>query len=333
MFLNTKRIELHEFKNNDHQFIKELDSDPEVMRYISNGIPSDDNEVSRAISIFIEWTKKKNGKYGYWKAVEKDSRNFIGWFHLRPLKSESDNFDKLEIGYRLKQSVWGKGFATEVSKKLIQYAINDLAVKEIWALAMKKNIASQRVMQKCGLKLQREDTFDDFPGVDKSSVWFKIEVPILRKVERLDIEKVMECHRRSIREICVKDYSHDQIQKWSNINYSMDIWKNTVERDCCYVYERDDKILGFCHAMLRENEVGEIVGMYFVPEIQGLGLGRKIFNLCIDYLKENNVKKVIIHGTKTAKAFYESMGFNCLGKKEVNIRGAIIESYDFEKKI
>lgn len=244
-----------------------------------------------------------------------------------------DNFSKLEIGYRLKKEFWGKGYATEVSKKLIQYAINSLDVSEVWALSMKANKASQKVMKKCGLEFFREDIYEDFPGEDKSSVWYKLEVPSIRKGRLEDINKVMNIHRRSIRELCAKDYNQDQIEKWSDVKYTMDIWTKTINQDCFYVYEKENDIYGFCHALLRENNCGEIIGMYFAPEIQGLGLGAKIFNLCMDYLLSQNVKKVIIHGTKTARHFYESMGFVCVEEKKSKIRGALIDSFLFEKVI
>lgn len=333
LFLKSKRIDLFEFEDHDHNLIKELDGDPEVMKYITNGNISNDAEVNRAIGIFTSWTKKYNARYGYWKAIERDSGEFIGWFHLRPLKDDINNLDNLEIGYRLLKKYWGKGYATEVSRKLIQYAVNKLDVKEIWALAMKENHASQAVMKKCLLEFERDDRYEDFPGDDKSSVWYRLKIPSIRKGKMDDIESVMNVHRRSIREICSKDYNEEQIAKWSDVNYSMEIWTKTINDDCYYVYERDSQIVGFCHALLRENNIGEIVGMYFAPEIKGLGLGAKIFSLCMDYLDNQKVDKVIIHGTKTAKPFYESMGFKTVEKKESNIRGAIIESYLLEKKI
>lgn len=177
IYLETDEIYLRDFEESDDQFIKELDSDPEVVRYISNGIPSDDNEVKRAMGIFLDFKKKHAGKYGFWVAVDKKTQNLAGWFHLRPLKFDWENFNKLELGYRLKKEFWGKGIATEVSKLLINKAFKVLDADEVWAHAMKANSSSINVMKKCGLKFDREEQYLDFPGPDKACVWYVLKKP------------------------------------------------------------------------------------------------------------------------------------------------------------
>ncbi len=172
----NKKVALVEFEESDKHLIKDLDSDEEVMRYISNGVPSDDKEVKRAMDAFLGWKKKHEGKYGYWKAILKSNSEFIGWFHLRPLKSNITDFENLELGYRLKRKFWGKGIATEVSKEILKIAFEKLQAKNVWAITMKKNIASQRVMQKIGMNFNRDDVFEEFPGVDKESVWYLVKM-------------------------------------------------------------------------------------------------------------------------------------------------------------
>lgn len=174
IYLESERVILREFTADDHHLIADLDSDPEVMRYLTNGIPSDEKEVSRVMKVFIGWTQKKNGNYGHWAAYLKDTEEFIGWYHLRPVKSDIDNFDTLELGYRLKKDFWGQGLATEVSKILIGRAFTKLNAKIVCAHTMKKNLASQNVMKKCGLKFDREDIYPEFPGLDKTTVWFQV---------------------------------------------------------------------------------------------------------------------------------------------------------------
>jgi len=54
---------------------------------------------------------------------------------------------------------------------------------------------------------------------------------IIRKAELEDKERVNQAHIRSIREVCLKDYSPEQIEKWSSIKYSDDVWATTVNKD------------------------------------------------------------------------------------------------------
>ena len=175
-YLSTNRMKLVEFTQQDCSLIRDLDSDPEVMKYLTDGKPSDETEVNRAIGVFLDYTKKYHHKFGYWKALDQKTDEFIGWFHFRPLKSELNNLEKIELGYRLRKKYWGKGLATEGSLALIEKGFDELNVKEVWALTMKANKASQRVMEKAGLSFSHEDKFLDFPGEDKTCVWYALKL-------------------------------------------------------------------------------------------------------------------------------------------------------------
>lgn len=152
----------------------------------------------------------------------------------------------------------------------------------------------------------------------------------IRKAEIKDMEAVNAAHRRSIREVCSKDYTSDQIEKWSDVTYSLDVWTNTVTNECCYVLEQDGEIYGFCHSKVHDEKKGEIVGLYLTPEIIGKGYGRKIFDKCVNYIKDFNPKLIFINGTITAKGFYEAMGFQSKEEKLINIRGANVTIHYME---
>lgn len=174
-FLETPRMLFLNFEPQDYALIKDLDSDPDVVRFISNGVPSDDIEVKRAMEIFLTYNQKYEQKLGYWKVINKKSKEFMGWFHFRPLKSNLDDLENIELGYRLKKEFWGKGFATEGSQALIDLGLKNKMIKKFWAHAMFGNIGSINVMKKVGLTLEREDTYDEWPGEDKKCVWYSLE--------------------------------------------------------------------------------------------------------------------------------------------------------------
>lgn len=172
IYLETERMILRQFEESDRENISDLDSDPEVMKYLSNGVPSSLAEIDRAMGVFLDLKKKFSGNLGFFAAIHKDTGEFMGWFHLRPLKSEPDTIEKLELGYRLKKRFWGQGYATEGSRALFLRGMNELGAKEIWAHAMAANTGSRKVMEKTGLKLERSEVYELWPGDDKESVWY-----------------------------------------------------------------------------------------------------------------------------------------------------------------
>ena len=175
MYLETERLLLEEFTAHDFEFIQRLDRSPQVMKFISNGIPADLKENNRAMNIFLNYNKEYQHKFGYWKVIEKETQNILGWFHLRPLKSAPKNLDEVELGYRFLESAWGKGYATEGSKALLLKA-KELKVKKLWAQAMKNNESSTNVMKKIGMTFSHVDKYEDWPGEDKTTVWYLKEL-------------------------------------------------------------------------------------------------------------------------------------------------------------
>ena len=85
--------------------------------------------------------------------MEKSTGRFVGWFHFRPAAAADP--DEIELGYRLLRSAWGKGYATEGSRALIQKGFAELGVRRVVASTMVVNVASRRVMEKAGLRFVR----------------------------------------------------------------------------------------------------------------------------------------------------------------------------------
>lgn len=124
----------------------ELDSDPEVMRYISGGeANSRARYEAELLPRMLAWN---DHPYGFLAAY--DGAAFVGWFHLRPTVTPGETM--LELGYRLRQSAWGRGLATEGSRALVRYAFEDLDQVAVDACADPRNAASIHVMEKCGMR-------------------------------------------------------------------------------------------------------------------------------------------------------------------------------------
>src|SRR5262249_6778358 len=115
--------------------------------------------------------------YGYWAVIEKASGEFIGWFHLRPAldyrfaAEAGHRAGDVDLGYRFRESAWGKGYATEGSAALIHKAFGALDARRVVSTALVGNVASWRVMEKVGLKRVGEFTL---PGFDQRAVKYSL---------------------------------------------------------------------------------------------------------------------------------------------------------------
>ncbi|MEU6378877.1 GNAT family N-acetyltransferase [Streptomyces sp. NPDC046909] len=153
IYLKTKRLTLRRFTADDADLLIELDSDAAVMRYLSGGAAPTAPEIirERHLPKILAGYDKWDGDLGLFAAYEKDGGAFIGWFCLRP---EWDGpLDEAELGYRLRQSAWGKGYATEVSRALLHKGFTELGLRVVWAVTMAVNNASRNVMEKLGMTL------------------------------------------------------------------------------------------------------------------------------------------------------------------------------------
>jgi RimJ/RimL family protein N-acetyltransferase len=157
VFLVTDRLMLRRFTEADEDNLFELNSDPEVMRFLNGGQPTPRAEVRTAIiPVFLGYYERFE-EFGFWAAVEIATGQFLGWFHFRPpLRDEDmpagwDEDGVAELGYRLRRSAWGKGYATEGSRALIDKGFTEFGMRRVVAETMAGNWGSRRVLEKSGL--------------------------------------------------------------------------------------------------------------------------------------------------------------------------------------
>lgn len=176
VYLETERMILREFTHDDTDNLAALNSDPQVMRYLTGGKPIPRVEIeSTVLPRYLDW-HRKTPHFGYWAAEDRVSGDFLGWFHLRPAVDTPDQREP-ELGYRLLRAAWGHGYATEGAKALIRHAFDVLGAERVVAETMAVNVASRRVMEKAGLRLAR--TFyrhwnDPIPGSEQGEVEYAL---------------------------------------------------------------------------------------------------------------------------------------------------------------
>ncbi|HZC04039.1 MAG TPA: GNAT family N-acetyltransferase [Ktedonobacterales bacterium] len=153
VFLMTTRLILRRFTDADMDNLVELDSDPEVMRYLNGGIATPRSVIERTtLPRFIQSSERRDGS-GLWAAIERTTGAFVGWFSFQP-GDEADP-EIFSLGYRLRRSAWGRGYATEGVRALIRKGFVETNVQRLVATTYQDNLGSRRVMEKSGLRLAR----------------------------------------------------------------------------------------------------------------------------------------------------------------------------------
>jgi RimJ/RimL family protein N-acetyltransferase len=144
--LKTPRLVIRQFTEDDVDNLFNLNSDPEVMRYLGRPVP---REVlrDRVIPFHLD-VYQRFDRLGTWAAESAGTGEFLGWFHFR---AEDGDITNIDLGYRLRRSAWNHGYATEGSRALITMGFTHLGVQRVFAHTMTTNTASRRVMEKCGL--------------------------------------------------------------------------------------------------------------------------------------------------------------------------------------
>jgi len=145
-WLETLRLELREFATSDFEDLYRLDSDPRVMKYINGGRALSRANVRDTLARVLRYYAHHHG-LGVWRAADRDGGRFVGWFCLKYCPPTCD----IEVGYRLVPEAWGRGYATEGAAALLSYGFGDLGLERIVGITHAANVASQRVLLKCGL--------------------------------------------------------------------------------------------------------------------------------------------------------------------------------------
>lgn len=146
-FLETQRLVLKMLAPSDLNALIQLRTHPEVMRYIGEGRIQTKEQIEHFLAAALAYQEKHS--LGFCSVFEKTSGNFIGQaglFHL----GFDDTQQEIELAYRLLPNYWGKGYATDLAKALVDWGFTHLPVNKLVAATHLDNIASQQVLKKAG---------------------------------------------------------------------------------------------------------------------------------------------------------------------------------------
>ncbi len=169
LVIETERLILRELRQSDAEAMFLLDSNPNVHRYLGNDpVTSIEQCFGYIENIRNQYIQNGIGRF----AIElKDSGEVIGWSGLKFItEPEHKHVNFYDIGYRLQENYWRKGYATESARAWLDYGFNTMRIPEVYASAHVDNAGSNAILQKIGLKYIEKFYYDDLP-----CNWYKLE--------------------------------------------------------------------------------------------------------------------------------------------------------------
>ena len=145
--LKTDRLLLRQWTEDDFFPFTEMCSDKDVMEFFPKlQTQKESYEMAKKIQSLI-----KDRGWGFWAIEIPDQHKFIGFVGLHTPKDSMPFSPCVEVGWRLSNQHWGKGYATEAAKAALEYAFNKLNLNEVVSFTTLANIRSIAVMQKIGM--------------------------------------------------------------------------------------------------------------------------------------------------------------------------------------
>lgn len=162
--IETERLILREFREDDFPVYEKLAADPDVMRFLG-GKTQTQVEAWRHMAFMVgHWTLRG---YGYFAAEEKATRQFIG----RVGFTNPTGWPGFELGWTIAPSHQGRGFASEAARRLLDYAFTELDRSHVISLIHRDNTPSRRVAERLGEKVEGETEVLGMPvliyGIDR----------------------------------------------------------------------------------------------------------------------------------------------------------------------
>ena len=169
LILETNRLILREMRHEDAPELFEMDKNPNVHRYLWNKPNTSIDEIHE----YITYVRKQyqENKIGRFVAILKETNELIGWVGLKYNTIEvNKKVNFYDIGYRLNEKFWGKGYATEATLTWLNYGFKVMKIEKMTAAAHTANMASNKILQKIGM-IETEKYLED----EVSWNWYELK--------------------------------------------------------------------------------------------------------------------------------------------------------------
>jgi [ribosomal protein S5]-alanine N-acetyltransferase len=157
MKFQSDRLSFRLINDGDFPNIYCLQSDPIAMHFIRPVVTAE-APVRERMALWAKYAAENPG-FGVLAIESADGQQFIGYSVFRHLHFEPGN--EVEIGYTISKEFTGKGLATEAALRLMKYGQDEFGLKKFVAYTNKLNLASNRVLEKCGFTKTGEEVLND----------------------------------------------------------------------------------------------------------------------------------------------------------------------------
>jgi RimJ/RimL family protein N-acetyltransferase len=147
---------LRQWRESDLEPFAALNADRRVMEFMPGCLSRAESD---ALALRSETEIALQG-FGFWAVEVRESAEFIGFVGLHATSFEAHFTPCIEIGWRLAQASWGKGFATEAARECLRFAFDTLALEEVVSFTVPSNRRSRAVMERLGMRRAERDDFE-----------------------------------------------------------------------------------------------------------------------------------------------------------------------------
>lgn len=154
--LQTPRLLLRPWRNDDLAPFAALNADPRVMAYFPNTLSraQSDAMVGRIRQHFVA-----HG-YGLWALETRGGAPFIGFVGLKQVDFEAPFVPAVEVGWRLSFDAWGHGYASEGAREVLRFSFEQAGLEQVVSFTAAGNTRSRAVMSRIGLTHDPSQDFD-----------------------------------------------------------------------------------------------------------------------------------------------------------------------------
>lgn len=148
--IETERILMRRFSMDDLPRLIELRSDPEVYKYLGGTRLQNPEAIEKRLRFYLDCYKKYG--FGSCAMIWKETGELFGWSGLQPLEDTGE----IEVGYGMAKEFWGKGIGFECAREWLRYGFEKAGLEKIVAVAIPENVASWRIMEKLGMRYDKD---------------------------------------------------------------------------------------------------------------------------------------------------------------------------------
>ncbi len=290
----TQRLYLREFTLEDAFHFYQLNLDKAVLKYTGDQAFK---SVTEAKTFLLKYNQYQLYNMGRWAVCNLKTNAFLGWCGLK----YHPNKDLVEIGYRFYKNHWNKGYATESAKAAIQYGFDVLKLKTIYAHVHVDNLASHKVITKCGLNYIDQITHDNMP-----SSLYKIDNPDL-SIKPITGPETIAIRHAVLRQGKPIEACFIPQDKLDNTYHFGIYYKNQLVGVCTFVADQSP--------LFKDQKQYRLRAMGVLKNYQGMHFGKHLLNYGITFLKTKNIDRLWFNARIIALNFYKNNGFETIGSQ------------------